>query len=144
MRVLDVQKDPVHKNRIHVLFPEVFSSFPYRVNVTATNALGSASNAISFEESNIGKEEEKRDNEAFHMFESNTSVSRNMRNMWTPQGVSYLYSEGRKEGRREEGKRVEDRGGEGRKEEEEGRKGEGREDAENGGRRRVESGTDGL
>ncbi|CAL8327854.1 unnamed protein product [Boreogadus saida] len=55
MRVLDVQKDHVHKNKIHVLFPEVFSSFPYRVNVTATNALGSASYAISFEESSIVK-----------------------------------------------------------------------------------------
>ncbi|KAJ3605055.1 hypothetical protein NHX12_027105 [Muraenolepis orangiensis] len=28
MRVLDVQKDLVHKNRIHVLFPEVFSMKP--------------------------------------------------------------------------------------------------------------------
>ncbi|XP_029920490.1 ciliary neurotrophic factor receptor subunit alpha [Myripristis murdjan] len=54
-RALEVQRDPVHKNRCHVRFPEVFSSFPYRVNVTAINDLGRASAAISFEESNIVK-----------------------------------------------------------------------------------------
>lgn len=54
-RSLTVQKDPVHKNRCHVRFPEVFSSYPYIVNVTAINALGKTSNTYSFEESNIGK-----------------------------------------------------------------------------------------
>ncbi|XP_026154170.1 ciliary neurotrophic factor receptor subunit alpha isoform X2 [Mastacembelus armatus] len=54
-RSLEVQKDSVHKNRCHVLFPEVFSSFPYKVNVTAVNALGKASTTISFEESSIVK-----------------------------------------------------------------------------------------
>eukprot|EP00064_Thunnus_orientalis_P011626 superscaffoldBa00001694_g11657 len=54
-RSLEVQKDPVHKNRCHVRFPEVFSSFPYKVNVTAVNALGKASMTISFEESSIVK-----------------------------------------------------------------------------------------
>lgn len=54
-RSLEVQKDPDHKNRCRVRFPEVFSSFPYTVNVTAVNALGKASNTISFEESSIGK-----------------------------------------------------------------------------------------
>ncbi|KAM6987022.1 ciliary neurotrophic factor receptor subunit alpha isoform 1-T2 [Aplochiton taeniatus] len=54
-RSLEVARDPVHKNRCHVRFPEVFSSFPYRVNVTAVNALGRASTAISFEESSIVK-----------------------------------------------------------------------------------------
>nr|XP_043868848.1 ciliary neurotrophic factor receptor subunit alpha [Solea senegalensis] len=54
-RSLEVQKDSVHKNRCHVRFPEVFSSFPYKVNVTAVNALGRASNVISFEESSIVK-----------------------------------------------------------------------------------------
>lgn len=53
-RSLAVQKDPVHKNRCHVRFPEVFSSYPYIVNVTAINALGKTSNTYSFEESNIG------------------------------------------------------------------------------------------
>lgn len=52
---LYVQKDPVHKNRCHVQFPEVFSSSPYKVNVTAVNALGKASSTLSFEESSIGK-----------------------------------------------------------------------------------------
>lgn len=52
---LEVQRDAVHKNRCHVRFPEVFSSFPYRVNVTAVNALGHNSTTISFEESNIVK-----------------------------------------------------------------------------------------
>lgn len=51
---LEVQKDAVHKNRCHVRFPEVFSSSPYKVNVTAINALGRASTLYSFEESNIG------------------------------------------------------------------------------------------
>lgn len=54
-RSLEVQKDSVHKNRCHVRFPEVFSSFPYKVNVTAVNALGKAFTTISFEESSIGK-----------------------------------------------------------------------------------------
>lgn len=54
-RSLEVQKDSVHKNRCHVRFPEVFSSFPYKVNVTAVNALGKAYTTISFEESSIGK-----------------------------------------------------------------------------------------
>ncbi|XP_029023941.1 ciliary neurotrophic factor receptor subunit alpha isoform X1 [Betta splendens] len=54
-RSLEVQKDSVHKNRCHVRFPEVFSSFPYKVNVTAVNALGKASTTISFEESSIVK-----------------------------------------------------------------------------------------
>ncbi|XP_054896704.1 ciliary neurotrophic factor receptor subunit alpha isoform X1 [Poeciliopsis prolifica] len=52
---LYVQKDPVHKNRCHVQFPEVFSSSPYKVNVTAVNALGKASTTLSFEESTIVK-----------------------------------------------------------------------------------------
>uniref|UniRef100_A0A3Q1H5U8 Ciliary neurotrophic factor receptor n=1 Tax=Acanthochromis polyacanthus TaxID=80966 RepID=A0A3Q1H5U8_9TELE len=54
-RLLDVQKDAVHKNRCHVRFPEVFSSFPYKVNVTAVNSLGKAFTTISFEESSIVK-----------------------------------------------------------------------------------------
>lgn len=53
-RPLEVTRDEVHKNRCHVKFPELFSSSPYRVNVTAVNSLGRASNAISFEESTIG------------------------------------------------------------------------------------------
>ncbi|XP_036832501.1 ciliary neurotrophic factor receptor subunit alpha-like [Oncorhynchus mykiss] len=52
---LEVTRDVVHKNRCHVLFPEVFSSYPYRVNVTAVNALGKASTTITFEEINIVK-----------------------------------------------------------------------------------------
>ncbi|XP_057176522.1 ciliary neurotrophic factor receptor subunit alpha [Triplophysa rosa] len=52
---LEVHRDEYHKNRCHVKFPEMFSSFPYRVNVTAVNALGRASTAISFEESSIVK-----------------------------------------------------------------------------------------
>ncbi|XP_046716301.1 ciliary neurotrophic factor receptor subunit alpha [Silurus meridionalis] len=52
---LEVTRDDVHKNRCHVMFPELFSSFPYRVNVTAINELGSASTASSFEESNMVK-----------------------------------------------------------------------------------------
>lgn len=52
---LEVQKDSIHKNRCHVQFTEVFSSFPYKVNVTAVNALGKAFSTISFEESSIGK-----------------------------------------------------------------------------------------
>ncbi|XP_055065072.1 ciliary neurotrophic factor receptor subunit alpha [Misgurnus anguillicaudatus] len=52
---LEVKRDEDHKNRFHVKFPELFSSFPYRVNVTAVNALGRASTAISFEESSIVK-----------------------------------------------------------------------------------------
>uniref|UniRef100_A0A3Q0QQN9 Ciliary neurotrophic factor receptor n=1 Tax=Amphilophus citrinellus TaxID=61819 RepID=A0A3Q0QQN9_AMPCI len=54
-RSLEVMKDSVHKNRCHVRFPEVFSSIPYKVNVTAINALGKASTTVSFEESNIVK-----------------------------------------------------------------------------------------
>lgn len=54
-RSLDVQGDPNHKNRCHVRFPEVFSSFLYLVNVTAVNALGKASSTFSFEESTIVK-----------------------------------------------------------------------------------------
>uniref|UniRef100_H3C8E5 Fibronectin type-III domain-containing protein n=1 Tax=Tetraodon nigroviridis TaxID=99883 RepID=H3C8E5_TETNG len=38
-RSLEVQKDPDHKNRCHFRFPEVFSTTPYKVNVTAVNAL---------------------------------------------------------------------------------------------------------
>uniref|UniRef100_A0A8C1GV26 Ciliary neurotrophic factor receptor n=1 Tax=Cyprinus carpio TaxID=7962 RepID=A0A8C1GV26_CYPCA len=53
-RPLEVTRDEVHKNRCHVKFPELFTSFPYRVNVTAVNSLGRASSAISFEESSIG------------------------------------------------------------------------------------------
>ncbi|XP_012995704.1 ciliary neurotrophic factor receptor subunit alpha isoform X2 [Esox lucius] len=52
---LEVKRDVVHKNRCHVKFPEVFSSFPYKVNVTAINPLGRASTAITFEEFNIVK-----------------------------------------------------------------------------------------
>ncbi|KAF5897929.1 ciliary neurotrophic factor receptor subunit alpha-like, partial [Clarias magur] len=52
---LEVKRDDVHKNRCHVKFPELFSSFPYRVNVTAINELGRASTAVSFEESNMVK-----------------------------------------------------------------------------------------
>lgn len=48
-------KDPDHKNRCRVLFPEVFSTFPYKVNVTAINALGTAHTTIFFEESTIGE-----------------------------------------------------------------------------------------
>lgn len=48
-------KDPDHKNRCRVLFPEVFSTFPYKVNVTAINALGTAHTTIFFEESSIGE-----------------------------------------------------------------------------------------
>uniref|UniRef100_A0A673MFC2 Ciliary neurotrophic factor receptor n=1 Tax=Sinocyclocheilus rhinocerous TaxID=307959 RepID=A0A673MFC2_9TELE len=54
-RPLEATRDEVHKNRCHVKFPELFSSFPYRVNVTAVNSLGRASSAISFEESSIVK-----------------------------------------------------------------------------------------
>lgn len=54
-KLLEVQRDAVHKNRCHVRFPEVFSSFPYRVNVSAINFLGRSSTAISFEESSIVK-----------------------------------------------------------------------------------------
>ncbi|XP_030006013.1 ciliary neurotrophic factor receptor subunit alpha isoform X2 [Sphaeramia orbicularis] len=54
-RSLEVQEDRFHKNRCHVRFPEVFSIFPYQVNVTAVNALGKASTTILFEESNIVK-----------------------------------------------------------------------------------------
>ncbi|XDV53794.1 hypothetical protein PO909_022215 [Leuciscus waleckii] len=54
-RPLEVTRDEVHKNRCHVKFPELFSSYPYRVNVTAVNSLGRASTAISFEESSIVK-----------------------------------------------------------------------------------------
>lgn len=50
-----MQKDPDHKNRCHVRFPEVFSTTPYKVNVTAVNALGRASTTVSFEESSIGE-----------------------------------------------------------------------------------------
>lgn len=49
-------KDPDHKNRCRVLFPEVFSTFPYKVNVTAINALGTAHTTIFFEESTIGEQ----------------------------------------------------------------------------------------
>ncbi|XP_041915878.1 LOW QUALITY PROTEIN: ciliary neurotrophic factor receptor subunit alpha [Alosa sapidissima] len=55
LRVLEVERDTVHKNRCKVKFPELFSSVPYRVNVTAINALGSAYTVISFEESSIVK-----------------------------------------------------------------------------------------
>ncbi|XP_013765292.1 ciliary neurotrophic factor receptor subunit alpha isoform X2 [Pundamilia nyererei] len=54
-RSLEVKKDLFHKNRCHVRFPEVFSSFPYKVNVTAINALGKASATKTFEESTIVK-----------------------------------------------------------------------------------------
>ncbi|KAI4902551.1 hypothetical protein NFI96_020801 [Prochilodus magdalenae] len=54
-RSLEVKRDEVHKNRCHVKFPELFSSVPYRVNVTAVNALGKASTATSFEESSMVK-----------------------------------------------------------------------------------------
>lgn len=52
---LEATKDPEHKNRCRVLFPEVFSTFPYKVNVTAINALGTAHATVSFEESAIGE-----------------------------------------------------------------------------------------
>ncbi|XP_036381844.1 ciliary neurotrophic factor receptor subunit alpha isoform X2 [Megalops cyprinoides] len=52
---LEVQRDAVHKNRCHVKFPELFSTFKYRVTVTAVNALGKASNVISFDDFNIVK-----------------------------------------------------------------------------------------
>ncbi|XP_076875715.1 ciliary neurotrophic factor receptor subunit alpha [Brachyhypopomus gauderio] len=52
---LEVKRDEVHKNRCHVKFPELFSSFSYRVNVTAINALGRASMATSYEESSMVK-----------------------------------------------------------------------------------------
>lgn len=54
-RALEVHKDPNHKNRCQVQFPEVFSTFPYKVTVTAVNALGRASAVITFEEASIGK-----------------------------------------------------------------------------------------
>ncbi|KAL2099914.1 hypothetical protein ACEWY4_004308 [Coilia grayii] len=54
-RVLEVERDPVHKNRCHVKFPELFSAIPYRVNVTAINSLGSAHTVTSFEEITIVK-----------------------------------------------------------------------------------------
>ncbi|XP_064153456.1 ciliary neurotrophic factor receptor subunit alpha-like isoform X2 [Anguilla rostrata] len=54
-RSLEVQKDAVHKNRCHVRFPELFSTFKYRVNVTAVNALGKASSAITFDDFAIVK-----------------------------------------------------------------------------------------
>ncbi|KAK7896119.1 hypothetical protein WMY93_021444 [Mugilogobius chulae] len=54
-RSLEVQPDPSHKNRCHVRFPEVFSSHPYFVNITAINALGKAATTYSFEESYIVK-----------------------------------------------------------------------------------------
>ncbi|TRY54432.1 hypothetical protein DNTS_023700 [Danionella cerebrum] len=54
-RPLGVTRDAVHKNRCHVKFPELFSSSPYYVNVTAVNSLGRASTTISFEESLIVK-----------------------------------------------------------------------------------------
>nr|XP_054600175.1 ciliary neurotrophic factor receptor subunit alpha isoform X2 [Nothobranchius furzeri]XP_054600176.1 ciliary neurotrophic factor receptor subunit alpha isoform X2 [Nothobranchius furzeri] len=54
-RSLAVEKDAVHKNRCHVRFPEVFSSYPYVVNVTVINTLGKAFNTYVFEESNIVK-----------------------------------------------------------------------------------------
>ncbi|RVE65607.1 hypothetical protein OJAV_G00118110 [Oryzias javanicus] len=52
---LEVNRDPVHKNRCRVEFPEVFSTSPYKVNVTAFNALGKASTTLSFEEFTIVK-----------------------------------------------------------------------------------------
>ncbi|KAK1800575.1 hypothetical protein P4O66_005783, partial [Electrophorus voltai] len=52
---LEVKRDEIHKNRCHVKFPELFSSFSYRVNVTAINALGRASTATSYEESSMVK-----------------------------------------------------------------------------------------
>ncbi|XP_063067169.1 ciliary neurotrophic factor receptor subunit alpha, partial [Engraulis encrasicolus] len=54
-KVLVVERDPVHKNRCHVKFPELFSSIPYRVNVTAINSLGSSHAITSFEEIAIVK-----------------------------------------------------------------------------------------
>ncbi|KAF6714895.1 Ciliary neurotrophic factor receptor subunit alpha [Oryzias melastigma] len=55
LKTLDVNRDPVHKNRCRVEFPEVFSTSPYKVNVTAFNALGKASTTLSFEEFSIVK-----------------------------------------------------------------------------------------
>ncbi|XP_028660847.1 ciliary neurotrophic factor receptor subunit alpha [Erpetoichthys calabaricus] len=52
---LQVQKDPIHKNRCHVKLPEIFSNNKYRVNVTATNALGNASGFLAFDEISIVK-----------------------------------------------------------------------------------------
>ncbi|XP_023816901.1 ciliary neurotrophic factor receptor subunit alpha isoform X1 [Oryzias latipes] len=54
-QTLDVNRDPVHKNRCRVEFPEVFSTSPYKVNVTAFNALGKAFTTHSFEEFSIVK-----------------------------------------------------------------------------------------
>ncbi|XP_028830747.1 ciliary neurotrophic factor receptor subunit alpha isoform X2 [Denticeps clupeoides] len=54
-KTLEVQRDEVHKNRCHVKFPEVFSTTPYRVNVTAINALGAAFTTVTFEETSIVK-----------------------------------------------------------------------------------------
>ncbi|KAJ8402043.1 hypothetical protein AAFF_G00372780 [Aldrovandia affinis] len=54
-KTLEVQRDPVHKNRCHVKFPQLFSTFKYRVNITAVNALGKASNGISFDDYSIVK-----------------------------------------------------------------------------------------
>ncbi|KAL0963276.1 hypothetical protein UPYG_G00352070 [Umbra pygmaea] len=52
---LEATRDTVHKNRCHVKFPEMFSSFPYKVSVTAINALGEASATVTFEEFSIVK-----------------------------------------------------------------------------------------
>ncbi|XP_035247707.1 ciliary neurotrophic factor receptor subunit alpha-like isoform X1 [Anguilla anguilla] len=54
-KTLEVQRDPVHKNRCHVKFPQLFSTFKYRVNITAVNALGRASSGISFDDYSIVK-----------------------------------------------------------------------------------------
>ncbi|MBN3301029.1 CNTFR factor, partial [Amia calva] len=54
-KVLEVQRDTIHKNRGHVKFPELFSTIKYRVNVTAFNALGKSSTTILFDEFNIVK-----------------------------------------------------------------------------------------
>lgn len=52
---LEVQKDPVHKNRCYVKYPELFSTNKYKVNVIAINALGNSSTYISFDEFSIVK-----------------------------------------------------------------------------------------
>ncbi|RXM37079.1 Ciliary neurotrophic factor receptor subunit alpha [Acipenser ruthenus] len=52
---LEFQKDPVHKNRCYVKYPELFSTNKYKVNVIAINALGNSSTYISFDEFSIVK-----------------------------------------------------------------------------------------
>lgn len=55
MKILRAEPDPIQKNKCHVKLPLVFSTFPYRVNVTAINPLGSDYNVFTFEETTIVK-----------------------------------------------------------------------------------------